>query len=179
MASNLNHRILWAGTLCLATFAGLTVAQESESEWKIGLTGYIEDPFFQEMISEMGRDFLGHSNKADTNRNFARAIVTYIGPNLVSDGRFVPPEGFHISEQQMEIMSGKIFPEEGCRIERLVFAHENAFIILLVDATDDPSREYIETCFLGAILAALGEDIDGTPIPSRFEADALIRSIVD
>lgn len=176
---NLILRILLLGTVYLATFTGLTVAQESESERKIELLGHIEDPFFEEMISKMGRDYLGLSKNADTCRNFARAVITYIGPNLVSDGRFVPPEGFHIPEQQLEIMSEKVFPEEGCRIERLIFGHENAFIVLLVDATDDPDKEYIETCFLGAILAALGEDIDGSPILSRTEADALIRSIVD
>lgn len=75
-------------------------------------------------------------------------------------------------------MNRKTFPDEGCRLERLIFGPNDDFIVLLVNATDTPTEEDILTCFLGAVLTALGKELDGTPIQTVAEMDQQIRRIL-
>ena len=174
----LESKNFWNSLFPLIFLAG-TAMSEGAQNTEIAHVGYIEDPKIQEMVTSLGSEYLGEPIQSEDGRRLAKGILTYIGPSLVSNGRFVPPDDFYIPEQQLEIMSRKIFPEEGCRIERLIFAQDDGFIVLLIDATDTPTEEYITKCFMGAVLAALGEEIDGTPIQTLAEMDQHIRSIIN
>ena len=141
-------------------------------------TDTIEDPKFEKLLASLGREYLGKPVQFEESRKPAKGILTYIGPSLVLNGRFVPPNDFFIPEQQLEVMNRKTFPDEGCRLERLIFGPNDDFIVLLVNATDTPTEEDILKCFLGAVLTALGEELDGTPIQTVAEMDQQIRRIL-
>ena len=53
--------------------------------------GYIEDPKIEKLLASKGREFLGKPVQFEEGRKPAKAITTYIGPSLVLNGRFVPP----------------------------------------------------------------------------------------
>ena len=146
---------------------------------EIPVLGYIEEDEYLNIAHKIKSDYLSGIANNKRERIFAQALVAYIGPSLVENGKFVPPPNFYIPPDQLEIMAGKIFPDEECIIERLVFKAEKQFIVLAVDASDTPSQENIERCLLGATLAALGEDLDGQPIMPNSEMRNLIEEIVN
>lgn len=145
----------------------------------IPLLGYIEDQGYLAIAEEIRSEYLTDISSRDLDRFYASALVTYIGPSLVENGNFMPPPNFHIPGEQLEVLSRKVFPDEGCRIERLFFENKDQFIVLLVDASDTPSQGYIETCLLGATLTALGEELDGRPVMTNSEMRTQIEEIVN
>lgn len=191
MRSNFNVTAIAAAATFLIVIFGLGqnqgLAQKSGDEQSkansaqsqtIPLVGYIEEPEFLELANEIRAEFLT-LRTLSADRSLAQAIVVYIGPNLVSQGRFVPPDDFYIPPDQLEILERKIFPEEGCRIERIFFSANQSYIVQLFDASDEPSSQYIEQCLLLAVATALGENLDGKPVISNAEMRELIRGIVD
>lgn len=145
----------------------------------IPLLGYIEDQGYLAIAEEIRSEYLTDISIRDLDRFYASALVTYIGPSLVENGSFMPPPNFHIPGEQLEVLSGKVFPNEECRIERLFFENKEQFIVLLVDASDTPSQGYIETCLLLATLTALGEELDGKPLLQNSEMRTQIEEIVN
>jgi hypothetical protein len=190
MRSNLSVTTIAVAVIFLiAIFGGQNqgLAQQSGDEQSkansaqsqtIPLVGYIEEPEFLELANEIRAEFLT-LRTLSADRSLAQAIVVYIGPNLVSQGRFVPPDDFYIPPDQLEILERKIFPEEGCRIERIFFSVNQSYIVQLFDASDAPSSQYNEQCLLLAVATALGENLDGRPVKSNEELRELIRGIVD
>ena len=146
---------------------------------EVPILGYIEQEEYLNIAHQIKSDYLSGIANNKSDRIFAQALVAYIGPSLVENGKFVPPPNFHIPPDQLEVMAGKIFPDEECRIDRLIYKAENQFIVLLVDASNSPSKGYIERCLLGATLAALGEDLDGQPVMPNSEMRNLIKEIVN
>jgi len=179
-----------AATFLIATLGvqNQSFAQQSKDEQPtenltqtrtIPLLGYIEDQGYLTIAEEIRSEYLTDISIRDLDRFYASALITYIGPSLVQNGNFMPPHNFHIPEQQLEVLSGKVFPDEECRIERLFFENKDKFIVLLVDASDTPSQGYIETCLLLATLTALGEELDGKPRLPNSEMRTQIEEIVN
>lgn len=156
-----------------------TLSDTEKTQREIFHMGYVQDPQMLEIIASLGKEYLSDPILMEDETAMAKGILTYIGPDVVAHGRFVPPKDFYIPEQQLEVMRNKVFPDEGCRIERLIFAENSGFIVLLIDATDKPTEHYLTTCFLGAVLTALGAEIDGTPIQSIDNMDYMIRKIIN
>ena len=147
-----------------AVKSGDDIATEQVGEGQIPLVEYFENQEFSGIAEQIRTEYLSHNFVPNEGRDLALAIVTYIGPSVISKGRFVPPQGFYISPGQLEYMTGRFFPEEGCRVERIWFATEGDYYVLLVDASDHPSPEYIEECLLLATLTALGERMGETEV---------------
>lgn len=161
-----------------AAEAGDSSATEPIVERQVLLVGYIENQEFSDIADQIRNEYLSHSFVPDEGRDMALAIITYIGPDVVSNNRFVPPENNDMSPDELEYMTGRYFPDEGCRIERLRFPSEGEYYVLLVDASDHPSAEYIEECLLLATLTALGERLDGREVQPVHVLRNWIRGIV-
>lgn len=136
--------------------ADVDLVAEPVVEGQIPLVGYIENQEFSDIAEHIRTEFLSHKFIPEEGRDLATGIVTYIGPDIVSNGHFVPPEGFYIPPSQLQYMTDRNFPEEGCKIERLMYRAAGDYLVLLVDASDDPLPEYIEKCLLLATLSASG-----------------------
>ena len=158
---------------------GNSTSLKMTDSFKIPLLGYIEQPEYFSIANQIETDYLSGITNNENNRVLARALVAFIGPSLVESGEFVPPQNFYLPPDQLEVMAKKTFSNEGCRIERLIFPAERQFIVLLVDASDNPSQGYIESCMLAATLTALGKDLNGQPQMTNAELRSLIKRYVN
>lgn len=140
--------------------------------------GYIENPEFLALAQEIAAQFLTFEAAPGPERQVAKAIVAYVGPDVISDGRFIPPEDYYIPPEQLEMLSQKAFPNEGCRVERLWFSSKSAYIVLVVEASDQPTGDYIEHCLLLAVLTSLGEQTDATPVQTPKALRDRVREVV-
>lgn len=177
-----------AVVVCLVvSLASSTLAQQNTGSPKqtgsgkqqIPILGFAQDNEVTDFITTIESDFFLEGFNEVPDRRLARAISIFIGPDLVLNGAFVPPSEFYMSPSQLEIMSGKTFPNEGCRVERLIFSETGDYVVLLVDASTQASFEYHQNCILSAALTSLGEPLDGTPTLSSSELYQRLQGVVE
>lgn len=172
----------WQTTAAISETAESEAWSKAETKWRIPVADYFANPEFLEMAEQIWDEFLSHETRPSKARQMALAMMTYIGPEVVSGNRFIPPDGHNLSQMDLEMMAEKSFPDEGCRIERLWLTHPDhygEYMVLLVDASDHPSYEYIESCLLLATATAIGEDLDGQPIMTNDALRDFLRKAVN
>lgn len=139
--------------------------------------GKIDDPNLAKIVTSLYNDYFINPIFLPRSRETAQHIEIYIGSRFVEQNRFVPPVEETFSEAHLSAFEGKVFPSTGCKIERLHFP-DRTFVVLLVDATKEPSSEKSEVCILGAILTALGEDLDGRDVDDSITLSQQIEDII-
>jgi hypothetical protein len=165
-------------------FSGLAFAKQTAdaqqenqtTNGSIPIVGSIQNPVLFDLAREIEDEFLSGDTTADDVTKTATAILAYIGKDIVSDGKFVAPEGAIIPAPQLSILMSKTFPEEGCRIERLTFSSSGDYVVLLVDSSENPEIQYIEQCLLVAALTAHGRDLTGVPVMPVDDLRALLAT---
>lgn len=143
----------------------------------VPLYGYIGDPEISNMAKEITEEFLANTNEK---RLIAEALYAYIAPGIVAENRFVKPDGFEMSETQLNFLGGTSYPNSGCKVERVSSTDQDVigeYMVLIVDATDHQSLEYIETCLLLAAATAMGVDMDGQPVMGNSELRSFLSSV--
>ncbi len=157
------------------------LATEAVVEGQIPLFGYIENQEYVDMVEKFRAEYLSHEFIPDEGRNLGSGIAIYIGQSVGSNGRFVSPEDFNILPiNRLSVTNGNVriefpdgfglrfpetvIPEKGCKVARAVFNAVGDYLVLLIDASDDPPPEHIEKCLLLATLGVFGERMDGAKL---------------
>lgn len=174
----LNFLFALATTSAHSQSATISPIDNSFETTKIQVSGFVENSKVSDYIIDLDEKFFSRPLKPRAGKKTAFALVFYIGPNLISSNKFIPPDDFYIPPQQLEVMENKTFPNEGCRIERLIFPSSGDFVVLAVDATKEPNIEHVHECILIAALAAVGEEMHNVPVTSNGQLMEQLREIV-
>ena len=163
--------------LCvLVSMVATAALGQSESEPKVHLQGYVDDPqrgaLFQDLFSE-----LVHGRfHADSPANLADVLLVYSGPEIIQSGRFVPPLTATIPGQQIQILESQVFEDGKCEVYIWQFTRTDQTAVVVIDDTDPFIPEVTEACVLLAIATALGADYEASRSLRIFE---LVRIIDD
>ncbi|MDG1075679.1 MAG: hypothetical protein P8P65_03370 [Planktotalea sp.] len=161
------------------TFAQTTDQEDHSTRVQIPIIGDIDNPEFLETTQDLGTEIFSHEFLVTNERKLAVAIAVFVGPDVVSDGQFIQPQDLYMDPRLLEIMSNKVFPDTGCRIERLWFENSNKYFVLLIESSEQPQIEYLEQCLLGSAMTALGEELDGNPIQTAKEMRTQLDTLVE
>ncbi|MBU2993943.1 hypothetical protein Q4555_11065 [Octadecabacter sp. 1_MG-2023] len=155
--------------LTLSTCAlavSILIAGEARSEnhasVEIEIVGFVDESRIA-LVEELYDRFLAgpiplRDDQASAGLSVAEGVIFYMGPEIVENGRFVPPEGVFISPQQLEVMSEKRFTDGMCRVENLTFLRDGRRLVLLVDDSNTPPPLELTHCVLIAFASALGAE---------------------
>lgn len=165
--------IIFIAVLIFASVVGA----ENQTPRSVKLLGSIEGMVQESQAIELYRQYLGAQKFSPKNQKLANAIVAYIGPEVVKDGKFIPPKGIFIPEAQLEIMGRKIFLDDVCHIERLNFLADGITIVLIVNNTKTLSKTSLEHCFLEAFAISLGAEISNISDLTTTQLKLLIQEL--
>jgi hypothetical protein len=188
------NALLWKnllfGSLLFLVYSGIgnfVSAQATEKSYARGTSGlyemqfvgHVENSEIYEFIQNTQRQLFPKAFTPHSERKLAKHLEIYIAPNVVEGGVFTPPPEAQLSLEYTASFDGLLFPNSGCQIRRRFFNNGKKYVVILVDSSETPTLKVVETCLLGAIATALGEDLDGQPIRTKEELKADIRRIVD